>query len=235
MGTNFWKEGLAVVPSFLSDQESEGYCRTVLALDRDVGLPLIERRERERSLRYKVVDGLKIAEALPDIDLLTLRVASVLERVCGPGLVLMDDPIAARNINVTPPGGEYRWHYDRNAVTAVVYLNETPGGETEIFANFRILTRGRPRLQRRIDDIFRLRPVRRLFGRLKVVTPKRGTLLIMKGDTALHSVRAVLGDRDRIAVVLAFDYEGQHRRRDALNEYLYTGSDRSDKDPNYIS
>ena len=49
----------------------------------------------------------------------------------------IEDAVAARNINVTPPGGEYRWHYDRNAVTAIIYLNEVPGGETEIFANYR--------------------------------------------------------------------------------------------------
>ena len=132
MKTDFWKEGVALQPNFLSATESEKYCQSVLALDRDVGLPLIERRVRERSLRYKVVDGLRIAEALPEIDDLTKRVEDALERTCGPGLLPIDDAVAARNINVTPPGGEYRWHYDRNAATAIIYLNEVPGGETEI-------------------------------------------------------------------------------------------------------
>lgn len=52
-----------------------------------------------------------------------------------------------------PPGGEYRWHYDRNAVTAILYLNEVPGGETEIFPNFRLVfRRGRcPRSSMRGD------------------------------------------------------------------------------------
>ena len=235
MTTDFWKAGVALRPDFLSANECEKYCQSVLALDRASGLPLIERRVRERSLRYKVVDGLIIAQALPDIDDLTRRVEEVLESVCGPGLVPIDDAVAARNINVTPPGGEYRWHYDRNAATAIIYLNEVPGGETEIFPNFRMLVRdGRyPRIQRWLDDIFRLRLVRRLFGHQMLVEPHLGTLVIMRGNTTLHSVRAVLGTDDRIAVVLAYDYPGTASRRSALNSYLYTSARPSEGDPNY--
>ncbi len=235
MTTEFWKEGVVLQPDFLSAQECEKYCQSVLALDRASGLPLIERRVRERSLRYKVVDGLIIARALPDIEYLTRRVEEVLERVCGPGLLPIDDPVAARNVNVTPPGGEYRWHYDRNAATAIIYLNEVPGGETEIFPNFRLLLRdGRhPRIQRWLDDIVRLRLVRRLFGHQMLVAPHQGTLLIMRGNTTLHSVRAVLGTEDRIAVVLAYDYPGAASRRSALNDYLYTSAPPSEGDPNY--
>src|ERR1700726_2177647 len=155
--TGFWKEGVAIQPNFLSTDECEKYCESVRALDRLRGLPLIERRVRERSLLYKVVDGMRIAEAIPEIDEVTTRVEEALARICGEGLVPVADPVAARNVNVTPPGGEYRWHYDRNAATAIIYLNEVPGGETEMFANFRMLFyHGRfRRIQQRLDDIFR--------------------------------------------------------------------------------
>jgi hypothetical protein len=66
-----------------------------------------------------------------------------------------------------------------------------------------------------------------------VVEPHQGTLLIMRGNTTLHSVRAVLGERDRIAVVLAYDFAGQDHRRHALNDYLYTSAPPSEGDPNY--
>jgi hypothetical protein len=235
MTTDFWKEGVAIQPHFLSAEECEKYCESVLALDRSVGLPLIERQVRERSLRYKVVDGRIIGDALPEIDELTARVEEALEHTCGPGLRPIDDAVAARNINVTPPGGEYRWHYDRNAATAVIYLNEVPGGETEIFPNYRLLLRGGryPRIQQRLDDMLRPRIVRRLFGDLKVVVPRQGTMVIMRGNTTLHSVRAVLGDDDRIAVVLAYDYPGRGHRRAALNSYLYTSASPAEGDPNY--
>jgi hypothetical protein len=226
---------VAIQPNFLTGEECEKYCESVLALDRARGLPLIERNMRERSLKYKVVDGLRIAEALPDIDDLTTRVEEVLERTCGPGLVPIDDAVAARNINVTPPGGEYRWHYDRNAATALIYLNEVPGGETELFSNFRLLIRGGryQRIQRRLDDVVRLRIVRRLFGHRRLVEPRPGTLVIMRGDTTLHSVRAVLGTEDRIAIVLAYDYPGRGLKRNALNRYLYTSAPPVEVDPNY--
>ncbi|MGC2485118.1 MAG: 2OG-Fe(II) oxygenase [Acidimicrobiales bacterium] len=237
MTTDFWKEGLAFEPDFVSAADCEKYVESVLAYDRSVGLPLVERRVRERSLRYKVVDGKIIADALPDIDDLTTRVEDALLRVCGPGLEPIDDSLAARNINVTPPGGEYRWHYDRNAVTAIIYLNEVPGGETEIYPNFRLLVRGGryQRLQRRLDDAVRLRLVRRLFGHLRQVEPHQGTMLIMRGNKTLHSVREVLGNQDRLAVVLAFDFPGQRHRRQELNSYLYTSAPSSEEgDPNYV-
>jgi 2OG-Fe(II) oxygenase superfamily len=235
MTSDFWKAGVVIEPDFLSTEECERYCQSVLALDRSQGLPLVERQVRERSLRYKVVDGLRIADALPEIDDLTRRVEEAIERICGPGLMPIDDVVAARNINVTPPEGEYRWHYDRNAATALIYLNEVPGGETELFPNYRLLFRGgrHPGVQRWLDDVLRLRAVRRLFGHQMLVEPHRGTLVLMRGNTTLHSVRAVLGSDDRIAVVLAYDYPHSGQRRDALNSYLYTSASASEGDPNY--
>jgi hypothetical protein len=235
MKTDFWKEGVAIQPNFLSAAECERHCQSVLALDRAVGLPLIERQVRERSLRYKVVDGRIIAEAIPEIDDLSNRVQAAIDHTCGPGLTPMEDAVAARNINVTPPGGEYRWHYDRNAVTAIIYLNEVPGGETEIFPNFRLLFRGgrQQRLQQHLDSLIRLRAVRRLFGHQRLVEPHQGTLLIMRGKTTLHSVRAVLGTEDRISVVLSYDFPGQDLQRNALNDYLYSSSTPTEGDPNY--
>jgi 2OG-Fe(II) oxygenase superfamily len=235
MTADFWKEGVSIQPNFLSAAECEQYYQSVLTLDRAVGLPLIERQVRERSLRYKVVDGRIIAEALPEIDDLTKRVEEALERTCGPGLAPIDDAVAARNINVTPPGGEYRWHYDRNAATAIIYLNEVPGGETEIFPKFRLLLRGGryQRIQQRLDDVLRLRIMRRLFGHQRLVEPHQGTLLIMRGNTTLHSVRAVLGTEDRMTVVLAYDFPGRDHQRNALNSYLYTSTSPTEGDPNY--
>src|ERR1035437_2500702 len=87
MTTDFWKKGVALQPNFLSAEECEKYCQSVLSLDRSKGLPLIERQVRERSLRYKVVDGLRVTEAIPEIDDLTKRVEEALDRTCGPGLL----------------------------------------------------------------------------------------------------------------------------------------------------
>jgi hypothetical protein len=114
-------------------------------------------------------------------------------------------------------------------------LNEVPGGETEIFPNFRILLGGGryQRIQRSLDHLIRMRVVRRLFGHQRLVEPRRGTLLIMRGNTTLHSVRAVLGTEDRIAIVLAYDVPGHGHQRNQLNSYLYDNAPSAKGDPNY--
>jgi hypothetical protein len=89
------------------------------------------------------------------------------------------------------------------------------------------------RLQRRLDSMLRLRAVRRLFGHRRLVEPHQGTLLIMRGNKTLHSVREVLGTEDRIAVVLAYDFPGQGNQRKALNSYLYSSAAPREGDPNY--
>lgn len=49
----------------------------------------------------------------------------------------------------------------------------------------------------------------------------RGTLLVVCGNRSLHSVRTVLGESERINVVLAFDVPGSHNASPSLDDYLY--------------
>jgi hypothetical protein len=235
MTADFWKDGFVFRAGFLSDTECDRYGQSVRALERTGGLPLIERQAAGRWLRYKVVDGRRIDDVIPDIDELSERVQAELERICGIRLLPISDYVAARNVNITPPGGEYRWHYDRNAATAILYLNEVPGGETEMFPNYRLVFRGgrHQRVQRWLDGLLRLRPVRHLLGRRTLVAPRRGALLIMRGDRALHSVRTVGGSEDRINLILAYDVPGSACTRDTLNTYLYSDIPAMAGDPNY--
>jgi hypothetical protein len=47
-------------------------------------------------------------------------------------------------------------------------------------------------------------------------------------------VREVLGNGDRIAIVLAYDFPGRGHQRQALNNYLYSSVSPSAGDPNYV-
>ena len=237
MKGDFWSTGAVLRHGWLSAADCDRYAESVRDLDRTHGLPLIERASSGRSLRYKVVDGRRIQDAISDIDALNERVQAELEKVCGMRLQPISDTVAARNVNVTPPGGEYRWHYDRNAVTAIVYLNEVEGGETEMFPNYRLFLRGgrHQRIQRFLDALLRPVAVRRILGRRRLVAPRKGSLLIMRGDKSLHSVRQVGGDQDRINLILAFDVPGARRTRVALNGYLYDTRAITAGDPNYAA
>lgn len=236
MTSPFFRRGFEISRGFLSVAECENYLRSVRELERLEGLPLIERQASGRALRYKVIDGRRIGSAIPDIDKLTECVRAELEQVTGSSLKPIRDAVAARNVNVTPPGGQYRWHYDRNAVTAIMYLNEVPGGETEMYPNYRLVLPGvqrLPRLQRWLDGLLRLSAARWLSGRRVVVAPERGSMLIIRGDRTLHSVRRVDGDQDRVSMILAFDGPGAGTTRGGLDAYLYDQSAALNGDPNY--
>jgi hypothetical protein len=187
--------------------------------------PLVERREDRRPLRYRVLDGEAVHAHLPELEDLA---RSVQARVRGGGWGEVA-PIANRrvavNVNVTEPGGAYRWHYDRNAVTAILYLNAVGGGETECYPGYRLRLRSPALagLQRACDAIVQ----RALFAlRVRpptVVAPVPGTLVIMRGDRCLHSVRETRGPADRVAVVMAFDAPGaRYAGEPELDRYLYS-------------
>ena len=138
-----------------------------------------------------------------------------------------------RVCDITQPGGSYRYHYDRNTITAILYLNETDGGETECYPNHRLRI-AQTSLQQTIDRVFQSEAVRWTFGRLVLVRPRTGRLLIMRGNRCLHSVREVNGSEDRINLVMSYDgRDAQYANSNLLNSYLYTHDDLQTRDPNY--
>jgi hypothetical protein len=229
--------GIEIVPGFLTPAACATLLAAVAAYRATREPPLVERPQAGRSLRYRVIDGDEIHAHLPRFERLYADVhARVVERV-GPSLVPLANRAASVNVNITPPGGEYRWHYDRNALTAIVYLNRVEGGETECHPDYR-LHLGRFKTgaaQRWLDRLLLCGPVRRRFGRLCVVAPEPGLLLLMRGDRCLHSVRPVAGEIERVNVIMTFDRPGARfpQQRD-LDPYLYTTSAGPAFDPNYV-
>lgn len=225
------REGVEIIEGYLLPAACEELLDEVRAYAAAHELPLIVREDGERALRYKVIDGDAICESLPALTRLY-------EDVCG--LVQQRDPrlrplanrTARVNVNLTPPGGEYRWHYDRNAVTAILYLNAVEGGETEMYPNFRVhLGRWKDSwMQRGLDRLLRYL-VRA--ARLVVVAPAPGRMVLMRGDRCLHSVRRVVRG-ERINVIMTFDVPGSRfRAAENLDPYLYSRVASPDFDPNY--
>jgi hypothetical protein len=220
---NFWRRGVEVVPEFLSSRECEDLLSAVADYRRTHELPVIFREEKGRSLNYIVMEGWRFHEALPESEAIVDRIRTRLESICGESLVLIDDARAACNVNITPPGGQYRWHYDRNLVTALVYLNGVEGGETDLYPNYRIKWPwSRPRaMQSLLDRLLLNQGVRALAGHPTAVTPAQGTFVALRGNTTLHSVRPVRGEQVRVNLVVAFDQPGSDSTRRTLNAYLY--------------
>jgi hypothetical protein len=156
--------GYVVTDEFLSADD----CRRLLGQIDDyrsaTDLPEIHRATRGRDLRYLVIDGHQIREELPDIwDLYTGSVQARMSEVAGEEMFPLHNERAGVNVNVMEPGNsEYRWHYDRTPVTAVLYLNAVEGGATELYPGLRILLsdQRRARTQRALDRMVTTRLVR---------------------------------------------------------------------------
>jgi hypothetical protein len=236
MPGDFSQRGVQVLDGYLPQSRCTELLDAIREYRRDHALPLIDRKERGRSLRYMVIDGDRIHRHLPEFEELYVDVNAVVNRLAGVALRPLANRGAAVNVNITPPGGEYRWHYDRNAVTAILYLNESAGGETEMYPNYRLhLGKWKhTRMQRWLDALLRRDLAIRLFGRKLLVAPQPGRLIAMRGDRCLHSVRPVEGDGERINIVMTFDLPGAvfHVEKN-LDPYLYSRDSAPAFDPNY--
>jgi len=56
----------------------------------------------------------------------------------------------------------------------------------------------------------------------------------MRADRCWHSVRSVIGDRERINIILSYDLPGtEFPTAEGLDSYLYTQEEARSSDPNY--
>jgi hypothetical protein len=232
----FTAKGYCVRHDFLNEQECEYYLSLIADYRRKHPLQEIYRPSRERSLNYKVIDGLKIKEYLPEIEQLYANVNRIINQTVGEILEPLKNAQVAVNINITSPGGEYRWHYDRNKITAILYLNTVEGGETECYPNYRLFLEkyrySKP--QQWLDNLLRLKTMRRVFGKQLLLKPRAGNLVLMRANRCLHSVRPVLEEKDRINIIMAYDTpDANFAVEQNLDSYLYSQDAPASPDPNY--
>ena len=227
---------LELIDSYLSRAECEAILDSVREFRSSHTLPLIHRKTAGRSLRYFVIDGEMVHESLPALVEIYSGVTRMVQQRFGSELAPLRNRAASVNVNITPPGGEYRWHYDRNAVTAILYLNTVAGGETEMYPDYRIhLGKWKNRApQRWLDALLQRRPLLNFSGKRTLIAPAQGLLLIMRGDRCLHSVRRVEGIQDRINIVMTFDVpQAEFAVEQNLDPYLYSKKAAPSFDPNY--
>jgi hypothetical protein len=234
----FARKGYSIRHNFLTGKECENYLSLIADYRQTHPVEEIYRQSRERSLNYKVIDGLKIKEHLPEIRRLYTDVNQIVNQTAGQILEPLKNTQVGVNINITLPGGEYRWHYDRNKITGILYLNSVEGGETECYPNYRLyLEKYRySKPQQWLDSLLQLKIMRRLFGEQILLQPQAGSLVLMQANKCLHSVRPVLGDKERINVIMAYDAPGaDFIVEQNLDSYLYNQDASISSDPNYKS
>lgn len=234
--TEFASNGYRIESGFLSSERCEQVLASINEYRKHNTLPLIHRPSGGRPLYYSVIDGERISRDFPDVSAIYRDVNKFVRDISGLDLVPLSDEKVACNINITPKGGSYRWHYDRNAVTALLYLNNPGGGETECYPNYRISLPGDfvSRFQHVFDRLLQTAFARSVFGKRVVVEPQAGRVLIMLGNKCLHSVRPMTGSVDRVNIVMSFDIPGKDFAvAGQLNDYLYNTETSASRDPNY--
>jgi len=236
MSLDFTSSGLKLIDDYLTAGECTVLLDSIAAYRRVHDDVRVERGGGERPLRYSVIDGVRVKEHLPDVTDLYAKVNELVNWISGLHLVPLENELVGCNVNIMDAGNTYRWHYDRNAVTAILYLNDVAGGETECYANYRIsLGNARfSKFQRVLDGVLQPKPIRKIFGRHRMISPKAGRLLVMRGDRCLHSVRPVTGSSERVCIVMSYDQPGAKFSVDErLDGYLYSRESADGSDPNY--
>jgi 2OG-Fe(II) oxygenase superfamily len=236
--SQFESSGYQVFDEFLSPKRCSEFLENVESYREQFKLPEIYRPMKTRSLRYNVIDGDRIKEHLAEIwSLYQGKMIELVNGLTPQEFVPLDNTKVGVNVNVMPPGrSEYRWHYDRNAVTCILYLNAIEGGETILYPNYRILlgNRGRMFAQQMLDSFLHTKVLRRIFGKKTAISPRPGRLAIMRGNQCWHSVRSVEGKQDRINIICAYDLPGaQFPMEESLDSYIYTQEEMASSDPNY--
>jgi hypothetical protein len=230
--------GYQLIEDFITPAECDNLLKRISNFRNQHDLPEIYRPEKHRSLRYSVIDGDQIEKHLPEISTLYQGpVKQLVNQLTGEQYEQLENTRVGANVNIMPPiRSEYRWHYDRIKITAILYLNAVEGGETELYPNYRILLENGnyPQIQQFLDKLINIKIIRDIFSKKNTVTPHPGRLVIMRGNKCWHSVRSVQGSQDRINVVLAYDVPGaQFPMEESLDKYLYTQNKQTSSDPNY--
>lgn len=232
------KVGYQIVDNFLTTDECQGLLETINQFREGHTLLEIHRPTKGRALRYRVIQGEQIRESLRRIwELYTGEVNDLVNQSLGFPLEPLTNTRAGVNVNLMRPNqSSYRWHYDRACVTSIIYLNEVEGGQTELYPNYRLLLqKGKnTAVQRVLDSFIQIKPIMNTFGDMVRVSPKVGRLVMMRADRCWHSVRSVLGDRERINIILSYDLPGtEFNMEEGLDSYLYTQEEQRSTDPNY--
>jgi hypothetical protein len=231
----FLQRAYAVQDSFLTEEQIEQFMQAITQFRASHTLPTIQRAVQGRALRYTVIDGEKIEQHLPEIAQLYRDVGAFVQEVSNEQMTTLEHTTIGVNVNIMLGGDSYRWHYERNAVTVILYLNRVEGGALELYPHYRILLpRNAPSfMQKWLDRFLQISLVRSLFSRKQSVAPLPGRMLLMYGRTCLHSVSPVSGEQERVSIILSYDVpHASFLENSELDTYLYTRENVS-SDPNY--
>lgn len=207
----FEDKGFLVIDNFLPENVCDEIVDSLKKIESESGFIRVDRVGRRSTSRFSTINGEELECAIPAVAKIYKNVGDLVKRDISNELKLIENRAIGVSINITAANQQFAMHYDRNAITIVLYLTEVEsGGEMEFYPNQRMILRLPSssivrKIQKVLDLLSRTSLLRTLRCQRKLVTPKKGRMLLFKGNQCLHGVRPVLGSQKRCSLQLAYD------------------------------
>lgn len=203
----FKRNGYLLCENFLTKEES-------LILKNKIN-KIFDSKEAIDVLLYKstfrTINGSTIDNNIPEITSIYDNTIHKIVGLINNNMFTLVDRKIGVSINKTSKGNNFQAHFDRNLITAVIYVGDQfKGGTMLIHPRVRILLKNNTKYsilrkaQLFFDKVVKTPIYLKFFSRSIEITPKVGTLLIFEGSKTLHEVKPVL-EGDRISIQLAYD------------------------------
>lgn len=216
----FSADGFLLIHNFMPSENIDDIRASIIKYGQKG--PVIQVRWKSSS--FDTLNGRQIDENFPGLgDLYDHHMLDLLSQFHTEKLAPVADRRIGISVNLTRQEGKFEPHYDRNAMTAILYANDDyDGGEMTFYPRIRFWL-GQPTgrmkhlLQRLLDKMVRNRWYLRFIARKVVVKPRAGDLLVFEGTRTLHAVMPVSSGATRLSIQFAYDQPGM--AFDASNYY----------------
>jgi len=206
----FRKNGYLILEKVITPNICDSWKLTALRIAQ-AAARTVRKENGSDVLRYRVLTGDTIKDRWPQLyDFYSHpELRSWISGVTGTeGIALSPHLQSAININVlSEPGEVYRWHFDAEPYTALLYLSDSEpddGGFLEFYPNANLESSETLPVERKVKFL-----------------PRQGSLVLMDGTRCYHRVSPILRRHERVSIPMVFPAQARQARPENLDSYLY--------------
>jgi len=206
----FKNKGVLIIDDYISLD----LCRSIIAdIKRfDDNEKMIFVNNKKRIGRFKTLNGKTLIKASQTCLMLRDKTLELIKKYLDDKIVNILSMKIGVSANIMSVGDNFKKHYDRNKITAVIYWNQCDGeGEMLCYPRCRFLLPGRYLFGLRHLQIFLDRIVlnsfyQKYFVRKFIIAPKPGRVVFFEGNRTLHGVQPLHKKSSvRYSIQLAYD------------------------------
>ena len=205
---SFQKNGFLILQNFLDQSTCAQLASEIMDFKQKEEVISVKLKKSE----FSTFNGSIIDDNFPSIaHLYDKQVLEIINSICTTPIATIQDRRIGLSVNLTSNEGKFQPHFDRNLMTAVLYINEEfEGGQMHLFPRIRFLIKNRQSnpmkfFQKILDKLVCHHLYLNFVARKNEVIPSTGNLLIFEGSRSLHEVKQVRGSNLRISVQFAYD------------------------------